>query len=153
MCCCTLFVVRRQFQRSRQTFFPRKCTLCWAMRPLPRHKSQILRTAYGEKPVCETWQTPFIHYSPYVVLPLFLCCLRIVYSGLKRSSLRRTNYSHRATVPVQFSKRDRPHSVNTHFLSHLPPCQSHVHSDRIAGVASFFTAFRFCFLFFSFLLF
>ncbi len=46
---------------------------------------QILRSAYGKKPVCETWQTPFIHYSPcrfFVVSPLFRCCLRIEYSGL-----------------------------------------------------------------------
>ncbi len=48
--------------------------------------TQILRTAYGEKPVCETWWTPFIHYLPYIVFfvfsPLFRCCSWIVYSGL-----------------------------------------------------------------------
>ncbi len=43
---------------------------------------QILRTVYGKKPVRETWWTPFIHYSPYVVLPLFRCCSRVVYSRL-----------------------------------------------------------------------
>ncbi len=33
--------------------------------------TQILRTAYGEKPVRKTWQTPFIDYSPYVVFSSF----------------------------------------------------------------------------------
>ncbi len=33
--------------------------------------TQILCTAYGKKPVRETWQTPFIHYSPYVVFSSF----------------------------------------------------------------------------------
>ncbi len=32
---------------------------------------QILRTTYGEKPVRETWGTPFGHYSPYVVFSSF----------------------------------------------------------------------------------
>ncbi len=75
MCCCTLFVVRHQFSRGRRFFFTKKyfvfvneiATLM-----------QILRTAYGEKPVRETWQTP-----PFVVfLSIFHCCLQIVYSGL-----------------------------------------------------------------------
>ncbi len=49
--------------------------------------TQILHTAYSEKPVRETWRTPFIHYSPtlvFVVWPLFRCCSRIVYSRLAR---------------------------------------------------------------------
>ncbi len=45
MCCCTLFVVRRQFLRGRQFFFQQKNTLCSLTRPLPRRKSCIQRTA------------------------------------------------------------------------------------------------------------
>ncbi len=33
--------------------------------------TQILRTAYGEKPVRETWPTPFIDYLPYVIFSSF----------------------------------------------------------------------------------
>ncbi len=33
--------------------------------------TQILHTVYGENSVCETWQTPFIHYSPYVIFSSF----------------------------------------------------------------------------------
>ncbi len=33
--------------------------------------TQILRTEYSKKPVCETWRTPFIDYSPYVVFSPF----------------------------------------------------------------------------------
>ncbi len=33
--------------------------------------TQILSMAYGKKPVRETWQTPFIDYSPYVVFLSF----------------------------------------------------------------------------------
>ncbi len=32
---------------------------------------QILHKAYSEKPVCETWRTPFIDYLPYVVFSSF----------------------------------------------------------------------------------
>ncbi len=77
-CCCTLFVVRRQFSCGRQFFFDEKilCVRRWDCYP-----TQILHTAYGEKLVRETWRTPW-HYSPYVISPLFCYCLRIVYSGL-----------------------------------------------------------------------
>ncbi len=49
--------------------------------------TQILQKEYGKKPVHETWRTPTIHYSLYVILPSFFHrCLRIVYSGLKNSN-------------------------------------------------------------------
>ncbi len=45
---------------------------------------KILRTVYGEKPVHETWRTPTMHYSLYVIISsMFRRYLRIVYSGLK----------------------------------------------------------------------
>ncbi len=39
---------------------------------------QILRTAYGKKPVRKTWQTPTIHYSLYVIFLSFPPCFVIV---------------------------------------------------------------------------
>ncbi len=69
--CCLPSILARQ-----TIFFRRKSTLCSSMRPLLRRKTRI------QHPVCETWRMPFIHYLSYVVLPLFHCCLRIVYSGL-----------------------------------------------------------------------
>ncbi len=47
--------------------------------------TQILRTVYSKKPVCETWQTPFILFAVrrfFVISPLFRCCSQIVYNGL-----------------------------------------------------------------------
>ncbi len=81
-CCCTVFVVWRQFSHGRRFFFDKKI-LCVHQRD--HYPTQILRTAYDKKPVRETWRTSFIHYSPYVVFSSFRFCLRIVYSGLKCS--------------------------------------------------------------------
>ncbi len=68
-CCCTLFVVCRQFQRGRRFFFSMKKFFVFVDETAT--PTQILRTAYGEKPVRETWRTPFIDYSPYVVFSSF----------------------------------------------------------------------------------
>ncbi len=82
-CCCTLFIIRRQFSRGRRFFFDKKYVV---FVDETATLTQILCTTYGEKPVRETWQMPFIHYSPYVIFllfpPYFAVCLRIVYSGL-----------------------------------------------------------------------
>ncbi len=41
--------------------------------------TQILRMAYGEKPVRETWRMPFIDYSPYVVFSSFCPYFAVVH--------------------------------------------------------------------------
>ncbi len=68
MCCCTLFVVRRQFSHGRQFFSMKKYLVFVDETATP---TQILRTAYGEKLVRKTWQMPFICYSPYVISSSF----------------------------------------------------------------------------------
>ncbi len=72
---CSLFAVN--FSMADDFFFDEK-VLC--VRPRDRYLDA--NPAYGEKPLRETWQTPFIDYSPYVVFrrffvvsPLFRCCL------------------------------------------------------------------------------
>ncbi len=67
-CCCTLFVVHHQFLLGRR-FFPTKKYFVFVDETAT--SMQILLTAYSEKPVHKTWQTPFIHYLPYVVFSSF----------------------------------------------------------------------------------
>ncbi len=73
--CCTLFVVCRQFSHGRRFFLTEKY---FAFVDETATLTQILHTAYGKKPIRETWRTPFIHYSPYVVFSLFCPCFTVV---------------------------------------------------------------------------
>ncbi len=68
-CCCTLFVVCHQFLHGRWFFFLMKTYFVFVDEITT--STQILCTAYGEKPVRETWWTPYIHYSLYVVFSSF----------------------------------------------------------------------------------
>ncbi len=59
---CSLFAINF---RTADDFFPMKKYFVFVDEIAT--SMQILRTAYGEKPVCETWRTPFIHYSLYII--------------------------------------------------------------------------------------
>ncbi len=61
---CSLFAVN--FSMADDFFFDKK-VLCVCR----RDRYPDANPAYGEKPVRETWQTPFIDYSPYVVFSSF----------------------------------------------------------------------------------
>ncbi len=67
-CCCTLFVVRRQFLCSRRFFFRRKNS-CVCQRDHYPDTNPAYSVRW--KLVRETWRKPFIHYSPYVVFSSF----------------------------------------------------------------------------------
>ncbi len=75
-CCCTLFVVCRQFWHGEWFFFDEKILLCSSTRPLPRRKSCIqctpknLFTKHGKCLLYTIRRTLFFcHFTP--ISPLF----------------------------------------------------------------------------------
>ncbi len=84
-CCCTLFVVRCQFSRGRRFFFDKKihCVPRRDRYPNANPAYSVQRKTCSRN-MANTFYTLFAVRRFFVVSPLFRCCSRIVYSGLKR---------------------------------------------------------------------
>ncbi len=82
MCCCTLFVVRRQFSCSKLFFFYEKI-LCVRRRDRypDANPAYSVRRKTCSRNMANSFYTLFAVCRFFVVSPLFRCCSRIVYSG------------------------------------------------------------------------
>ncbi len=82
-CCCTLFVVCRQFSRGRQFFFDEKVLcVCRRDRYPDTNPAYSVQQKTCLRNMVNVFYILFAVHRFFVVLPLFCSCSWIVYSGL-----------------------------------------------------------------------